>query len=109
MASFAYDRPRSPVARLERRFRRTVTRRVLAEATALRAAGTSVTLLGPGPEDLVAMGANLMNPRRRDDVLATSLRTSAAALRREAPGADPAAPVPRPVPGYPPPPEAAAR
>lgn len=81
-ASFAYDRPRSPVARVERRWRRTVSRRVLAEAATVRAAGTSVVLLGPGPEDLGAMGANLMNPRRRTEVLATSLRTSPAALRR---------------------------
>ncbi len=82
MASFAYDRPRSPVARAERRLRRTVTRRVLAEATGVREAGTEVTLLGPGPEDLQAMGANLMDPRRRMAVLSTSLRTSTAALRR---------------------------
>ena len=82
MASFAYDRPRSPVARAERRWRRAVTRRVLAEATRVRASGTEVTLLGPGPEDLRAMGANLMNSRRRAAVLQTSLRTSPEALRR---------------------------
>lgn len=82
MASFAYDRPRSPVARAERRLRRTVTRRVLAEASRVRAGGTEVILLGPGPDDLQAMGANLMDPRRRTAVLATSLRTSADALRR---------------------------
>jgi NTE family protein len=82
MVSFAYDRPRSPVARMERRWRRWITRRVLAEAAALRESGTDVTLLGPGPEDLHAMGSNLMNPRRRATVLATSLRTSPAALRR---------------------------
>lgn len=82
MASFAYDRPCSPVARAERRLRRTVSRRVLAEATKVRAAGTEVILLGPGPEDLEAIGANLMDPRRRTAVLATSLRTSAEALRR---------------------------
>ena len=88
MASFAFDRPRSPVARVERRFRRAATRRLLAEATRLCEAGTAVTLLGPGPEDLQLMGANLMDPRRRNDVLATSLRTSAAALRREGPGVE---------------------
>jgi NTE family protein len=82
MASFAYDRPRSPVARAERRLRRTVTQRVLAEASKVRAAGGEVTLLGPGPEDLRVIGANLMDPRRRTAVLATSLRTSAEALRR---------------------------
>lgn len=80
--SFVYDRPRSPVARAERRWRRFVTRRVLAEAAVLRASGTEVTILGPGREDLQAIGANLMDPRRREAVLATAMRTSAAALRR---------------------------
>lgn len=82
MISFAYDRPSSPVARAERRLRRTVTRRVLNEATRVRRAGTEVTLLGPGPADLQVIGANLMDPRRRAAVLATSLRTSPEALRR---------------------------
>lgn len=82
MVSFTYDRPLSPVARAERRWRRFQTRRVLAEAEVLRASGTEVTILGPGREDLQAIGANLMDPRRREAVLATALRTSAAALRR---------------------------
>ena len=82
MASFAYDRPRAAMARAERRWRRLVTRRVLADAEALRASGTAVTLLGPGSEDLQAIGANLMDPRRRQAVLATALRTSVEALRR---------------------------
>ena len=97
MVSFAVDRPRSAVARVERQFRRASTRRVLREATRLRAAGTAVTVLGPGPADLNVMGANLMDPRRRVAVLHTSLRSSAEALRREG----------RPVVGYPP--ESAAR
>jgi NTE family protein len=88
MASFAYDRPRAAMARAERRWRRLVTRRVLADAEVLRASGTAVTLLGPGPEDLQAIGANLMDPRRRAAVLATALRTSAAALRRGGTGPD---------------------
>jgi NTE family protein len=88
MVSFAVDRPRSPVARVERRFRRASTRRLLMEATRLHEMGTAVTMLGPGPTDLQMMGANLMDPRRRNDVLATSLRTSAAALRREGPGVE---------------------
>jgi NTE family protein len=92
MVSFAVDRPRSPVARVERRFRRAATRRLLSEAVRLRESGTAVTMLGPGPEDLYVMGANLMDPRRRNDVLAISLRTSAAALRREGPGIELIAP-----------------
>ena len=89
MASFAYDRPRSPAARAERRWRRLQSRRVLVDAAAVREAGTSVTLLGPGPEDLTAIGANLMDPRRRRAVLDTALRTSARALRRDHPPAGP--------------------
>jgi NTE family protein len=82
MVSFAYDRPRSPMARAERQWRRVVSRRVLTDADALRRSGTAVTVLGPGREDLDAIGANLMDPRRRQRVLATALRTSAAALAR---------------------------
>jgi len=84
MTSFAFDRPVTVAARLERRLRRAFTRRMLHEAAKLRAVGTRVTMVGPGPEDLVAIGANLMNPRRRRLVLETSLRTSPDALRRSA-------------------------
>jgi NTE family protein len=45
-----------------------------------------VTVLTPGAEDLAAMGANLMNPRSRQQVLETALRTSSAALADQ-PGA----------------------
>jgi NTE family protein len=88
MASFAFDRPRTPGAALERRVRRALTKRMVREAAKLRATGTEVTMLGPGPADLAAMGANLMNPRRRTAVLVTSLHTSANALRRPASAAD---------------------
>jgi NTE family protein len=39
-----------------------------------------VTLLAPGPEDLEAIGGNVMQTSRRIAVLETSLRTSAEAL-----------------------------
>ena len=81
MASLQYDRPASLAGRLERRFRRLVTKRVVGEVKKVARTGTRVTLLGPGPQDLAAIGANLMDPRRRARVLETSLRTSAAALR----------------------------
>ena len=81
MTSLEYDRPASLAGRLERRFRRLVTKRVVGEVKKVARAGTRVTLLGPGPADLAAIGANLMDPRRRARVLETSLRTSAAALR----------------------------
>ena len=81
MTSLEYDSPSTVAGRLERRFRRLVTKRLVGEAKKVAASGTKVTLLGPGPEDLAAIGANLMDPRRREQVLETSLRTSAAALR----------------------------
>src|SRR5947209_3287145 len=57
-----------------------MTKRVLHEAGKVRRQGTAVTILGPGREDLEAIGVNLMDPRRRVRVLDTSLRTSARAL-----------------------------
>jgi NTE family protein len=42
-----------------------------------------VVLVTPGPEDLAVIGANLMNPRRRTDVLETAMRTSAVRLRAQ--------------------------
>ncbi len=80
MASHAYDRPRHPLCAAERTVRRVLTRWLDAEVTAVRARGVAVTVLTPGPDDLAAMGGNLMNPRRRERVLDTSLATSAAAL-----------------------------
>ncbi len=82
MCSFEYDEPTTVGARVERSFRRTVTRRMVREAGRVRAGGTQVTLLGPGREDLEAIGANLMDPTRRSVVVQTSLRTSADALQR---------------------------
>ncbi len=81
MTSLDYDTPVTVAGRLERRFRRLVTRRLVAEVKKVAATGTKVTLLHPGAEDLDAIGANLMDPRRRERVLQTSLRTSAASLR----------------------------
>jgi NTE family protein len=82
MTSFGYDRPTTVAGRVERRFRRVVTKRLVGEIKKVAATGTTVTVLGPGAEDLAAIGANLMDPTRRTAVLETSLRTSAAALRR---------------------------
>lgn len=87
MTSFELDRPPRPAARFERYLRRIVTRRLEREAAIVRATGTEVVLLSPGPEDLEAFGANLMDPRRRTHVLETSLRTTAAALAQLDPAA----------------------
>lgn len=86
MASTVTDQPRRPHERLERRLRRLITHALLRDVRTLRSRGLRVTVLTPGPEDLAAMGANLMDPRRREAVLSTSLRTSAAALARQSDG-----------------------
>jgi NTE family protein len=86
MTSWSYDKPRSAVGRMERYFRRHVTRQLMKEAARVRRHGTEVVMLGPSAEDLETIGVNLMDPRRREQVLETSLRTSAEALRREHPG-----------------------
>ena len=81
MASVDADRPRSPVSRIERAVRRAITRGIIADVEALQVAGRRVVLVTPGPEDLAVIGANLMNPRRRTEVLETAMRTSAVQLR----------------------------
>ena len=74
-------------ARLERLLRTAMTRRVDDETRRLRASGVRVVRIEPGPADLAAMGANFMDGRRRDHVLATALRTApelvAGAFERE--------------------------
>ncbi len=80
MVSFALDNPTHWRTRAERRWRVRVTRRCLREVAKVHAGGTEVTVLGPGPEDLEAIGANLMAVDRRRTVLETALRTSARAL-----------------------------
>jgi NTE family protein len=85
MASFVSDRPKQVAARLERRVRRRVTRRLVAEAQRVSESGAAVTVLTPGPADLAEIGANLMDPNRRLAVLETSLRTSTDALAHPQP------------------------
>ena len=82
MVSFETDEPDSLLSRLERRWRGSVTRRCASEVDELREEGVQVTVLGPGREDLEAMGGNIMDGRRRLEVLETSLRTSRVALER---------------------------
>jgi len=79
--SFDADTPTQWATRLERQWRNRVTRRVLREASTVHRHGTEVTILGPGREDLEAMGGNLMDLSRRASVIETSLRTSVVALR----------------------------
>lgn len=78
--SFAADQPSAWATRLERRWRTKVTARCLRETALVHRGGTEVTVLGPGAQDLAVMGGNLMDVARRRAVIATSLRTSLAAL-----------------------------
>lgn len=79
--TFDSDVPTQWATRLERQWRNRVTRRVLREAGRVHRDGAEVTILGPGREDLEAMGGNLMDLSRRSAVIETSLRTSVFALR----------------------------
>jgi NTE family protein len=81
MTSLDYDQPTTVSGRMERRFRRVLTKRLVGEMKKVAATGTKVVFLGPGAEDLSAIGSNMMDPSRRQRVLETSLRTSAKALR----------------------------
>jgi NTE family protein len=83
MAAVEPDNPRTPVAMVERRVRRTITRGIMRDVTRLRSHGVRVTVLTPGAEDLALMGTNLMNPRRRLAVLHTAMRTAAVDIRRQ--------------------------
>lgn len=49
----------------------------------LRTAGLRVGLRTPGSEDLALLGANMMNPGSRTDVLESARDSAAARLRRE--------------------------
>jgi NTE family protein len=80
MASFLLDSPRNPYTRLERVLRRIMTVGLVREVRKVRATGTPVSVLTPGPEDLSAIGPNMMDPARRQEVLETSLRTAPRAL-----------------------------
>jgi NTE family protein len=93
MAARGYDRPSSVIGRIERGYRHRVTRQMLQEVISVRQEGDpAVTVLCPGPEDLEALGANLMDPSRRVQVLDVARRTVAASL-----AAAPAPPVVPPV------------
>ena len=83
MASVDPDHPRGTAARLERRLRRAITRRIVADVAKLRASGMRVVLLTPMAPDLEAMGVNMMDPARRTDVLDGAQETAAAQLRAQ--------------------------
>lgn len=68
--------PASVLDRAVRRYRRGVTKRMLAEVQRVRADGTRVIVFCPTPDDLAAIGMNMMDAGRRPAVLETSLRTT---------------------------------
>lgn len=76
MASLDVDHPRAIGTRMERRWRQEVTKAALAEAVLVEREGARLHFMAPGAEELAAIGANLMNTRRRSNVLETSLRTT---------------------------------
>ena len=80
MASQVTAPPHTALERAERLIRRRMTAATEREIDVLRSEGVQVTLVTPGPDDLHAMGANLMDPSRRQIVFETSLRTSAEAF-----------------------------
>jgi NTE family protein len=85
MASYHIDRPRNPAARAERLLRHFYTVQLTHEATKVRSAGIEVTLLTPGPEDLTAIGSNLMDATRRELVLEVSRQTTSRQMARLVP------------------------
>jgi NTE family protein len=80
MASQVTGPPRTALERAERMVRKRMTAATEREIDRLRSEGVQVTLVTPGPDDLHAMGGNLMDPSRRQSVFETSLRTSADAF-----------------------------
>ena len=76
MSSYQTDRPRNPAAQAERLLRHFYTVQLTHEAAKVRSMGITVTLLTPGPEDLAAIGSNLMDPTRREQVLEVSRQTT---------------------------------
>lgn len=69
-------------SRAERLVRTRMTRRVNAEQTALEAAGTRVIRVEPGYDELLAMGPNFMDAKRRDATLRTARQHTPGRVRR---------------------------
>jgi hypothetical protein len=59
-------------------------RRLGSERKKLEESGTEVVLIQPTADDLELMGGNLMNGKRRHEVIELSMRTVAEQLRRPA-------------------------
>lgn len=79
MVSFSTDHPRAPAARIERLWREQVTKMCLDEVDRVERAGAVLHVIGPGAEDLEAIGSNVMDATKRRLVLETSMRSSSSA------------------------------
>lgn len=75
MSSLEASETRTVGQRLAARMRTEAGRRLGSEAKRLRAAGIEVILIQPTAADLDVMGSNLMNRRRRPEVVTTAVRT----------------------------------
>lgn len=73
--------PATGITRVERVLRRRMSHGLDYEIDTLRADGMRVIPIYPSQEALDAMGANFMDLRRRDNVLATTLRTSPSTIQ----------------------------
>lgn len=80
MASSRTDRPWRPAARAERVVRQLLAVELGREVAKVARTGARVTVVTPGPADLDVIGANLMDGRRRAEVLRTAQSTIPAAL-----------------------------
>lgn len=93
MAATDPDRPRLPAHRVERSIRRAITASLRSDVAALRARDVDVLLITPSPADLTLIGANMMNSRRRTQVLDSAALSAARQIRahygRAAPGRPP--------------------
>lgn len=69
--------PATGLDRVERLLRMQMTRGLDREVALLRAAGTRVIRVEPGPEELAAMGPNFMDSARRPATLAAARRATA--------------------------------
>jgi NTE family protein len=82
MSSLDESSSRGVGERLAARMRSDAGRRLGSEAKRLREAGVEVVLIQPTADDLRVMGSNLMNRRRRPEVVKTAVRTVTEKLRQ---------------------------
>ena len=88
MSTRAQLRSWDPMAQIAAATRRLGTSRLDREVAKLQAGGTRVLVLEPQADDLAAIGHNVMNARRRNEVVQLALETVGKQLRSPAMAAD---------------------